>query len=200
MITLPSGDLRLTRLLDKIVTPVLLVDLTIGSDTFRMTESVEDIVVDGNTYSPEPSLTGTTFPQHSLTPGDDSWTFEFAEPNRTDNDADDPPQWRERISGASETATTVIVSVVFADENGRNHSPRLQLFSGGASAMRTVASPADAGRTTIEFVGNLARADNQIPRQTTTENQHLYDNTDTCFDFANLSEERSVFWGLGRNG
>lgn len=193
MISLPSGDLRLTRLQGQIVVPVLLVELTIGTETFRMTEAPEQLVIEGDTYMPEPTLVGTTFPQHSLTPGDDAWTFEFAEPNREDTATQ---QWRERIASASETATSVVVAVVFADENGRNYSPKLQLFSGGASSMRTVASPSDAGRTTIEFVGSLARADNQIPRRTTTENQHLYDNTDTGFDFANLGEERTVFWGL----
>lgn len=200
MIQLPSNDLRLTRLQGSIVSPVLLVELSIGSETYFMTENPEELEIDGDTYLPEPSLIGTTYPQHSLTPGDDSWTLEFAEPNREDNDADDPLQWRERIENASETATTIKISVVFADDDGANHSPKLQLFSGGASAMRTIATTTDAGRTTIEFVGNLARADNQIPRRTTTENQQLYDSEDTCFDFANLGEERTVFWGLGRNG
>lgn len=76
------------RLTSRDIKPALFFDLTIGDDTFYMTDAQEDVSIDGNTYISTPHILGTSYPAQDTQTRRKLWTIQLAELSASPDDAE----------------------------------------------------------------------------------------------------------------
>lgn len=101
MIILPETDPRRIAIESGDVTYTHLINLTIGETIYRITSSVKDITISGNTWRSVADLVGSSYPKHDSDYQRDFWELEFAEHATNEKSKDNV---RIHLTNASKTS------------------------------------------------------------------------------------------------
>lgn len=192
MITLPVSDARRTHIQGGgTLVPVFLVTLSVGDDTYRLTDHDTDVSVGGQSYTATPDLLRTSHPTHREDQTRDFWTLEFAESSAAEVGMEN--QWQHRFAAVGHRSVTAEIALVFRDPDGRDFTLPLTVYRGRLAELQTAAN--DTGIvTTAGFTGPLTRLDNEFARYTSHESQRQVDENDTAFLYAHEGAEVRVEW------